>query len=102
MSRHTITVHLGSTIDENAVIGFDPPLNTYFLQAFCDEETDEPKLWFGTRLGQFANLESLILAVNAKGGVIHDLSEGIIAAMVHEAAQPHRPSLVERHGWPLR
>lgn len=53
MSRYTITVTGTVTgkvrSDPDAVIGYDPPLRTYFLQAFPHEETDEPALWLGTR-----------------------------------------------------
>ena len=61
MSRYTITV-TGTTTgqgrsDPDAVIGYDPPLRTYFLQAFPHEETDEPGLWLGTHDRAFETLE---------------------------------------------
>lgn len=34
MSRYTVTVKTDGETDENAVIGYDPPLRTFFLQAF--------------------------------------------------------------------
>ena len=48
MSRYTITVSGQSRSDPNAIIGYDPPLRTYFLQAFQHEITDDPALWLGT------------------------------------------------------
>lgn len=47
MSRYPITVKSELQTEENAVIGFDPPLRTYFLQAFPDEATDACALWLG-------------------------------------------------------
>ncbi|MCY1667380.1 hypothetical protein [Rhizobium sp. SL86] len=41
MSRHTVTVKTDTEADEDAVIGYDPPLRTFFVQAFPNEETDE-------------------------------------------------------------
>ncbi|CAD7053692.1 integrase [Pseudorhizobium halotolerans] len=50
LSRYTVTVKADDDTDENAVIGYDPPLRTFFLQAFPDEQTDQYALWFGTLL----------------------------------------------------
>ncbi|MGN7295347.1 hypothetical protein [Rhizobium sp. SAFR-030] len=41
MSRYTVTVKTAGESDENAVIGYDPPSRTFFLQAVPDEENDE-------------------------------------------------------------
>ena len=42
MSRYTITVTSSdSRFDPDAVIGYDPPLRTFFLQAFPDESGDD-------------------------------------------------------------
>lgn len=63
MSRYTITVTGTVTgqgrSDPDAVIGYDPPLRTYFLQAFPHEETDEPGLWLGTHDRAFETLEDV-------------------------------------------
>lgn len=71
MSRYTITVTGTVTgkvrSDPDAVIGYDPPLRTYFLQAFPHEETDEPALWLGTRDHAFERLEDLHHAALARG-----------------------------------
>ncbi|WP_244571436.1 hypothetical protein [Mesorhizobium carmichaelinearum] len=71
MSRYTITVtgtvtgH--SRSDREAIIGYDPPLRTYFLQAFPHEETDEPALWLGTHGQAFEMLDDLHHAAMAHG-----------------------------------
>ncbi|MER9683969.1 hypothetical protein NKJ50_32105 [Mesorhizobium sp. M0115] len=63
MSRYTITVTGTVTgkvrSDPDAVIGYDPPLRTYFLQAFPHEVTDESALWLGTRDHASEALEDL-------------------------------------------
>jgi len=102
MSRHPITVRSIDNADDNAVIGFDPPLGTYFLLGFEDPDTEFPGLWLGTRLREFPDLASLTSAADAKGYMLDGLTEPIVAEMAWEAMQPHRPSLVERCGWPLR
>ena len=42
MSRYTITVSGHGRSDPEAIIGYDPPLRTFFLQAFPHEVTDDP------------------------------------------------------------
>ena len=44
MSRYTITVTGQGRSDPEAIIGYDRPLRTYFLQAFHHEVTDDPAL----------------------------------------------------------
>ncbi|PZR75900.1 MAG: hypothetical protein DI537_44675 [Stutzerimonas stutzeri] len=98
MSRYTVTVKTDGETDENAVIGYDPPLRTFFLQAFPDEETDEYALWFGTLLEQHQSLESIIESARRFGYEIEGLSQNAIIAMTKEAGIPTPPSLGERLG----
>lgn len=98
MSRHTVTVKTDGETDENAVIGYDPPLRTFFLQAFPDEETDEYALWFETLLEQHQSLESIIESARRFGYEIEGLSQNAIIAMTKEAGAPTPPSLGERLG----
>ncbi|MGE0774900.1 MAG: hypothetical protein AB7G25_00330 [Sphingomonadaceae bacterium] len=102
MSRHAITVHTETTTDDNAVIGYDPPLRTYFIQAFEDPKTEQPVLWLGTRLEQYPTLRMLLADLDAHGYQIDGLTADIMADMGAEASRPASPSLVERYGWPLR
>lgn len=70
MSRHTITVTeiASGRTDTEAVIGYDRPLQTLFLQAFPDEdEEDYPALWLGTDHLAFETLPSLQEAAQAAG-----------------------------------
>ena len=50
MSRYTITVTKTASrhTDPDAVIGYDRPLQTFFLQAFPDEKGEDLDLWLGT------------------------------------------------------
>ena len=48
MSRYTIAVTSDDHTDPDATIGYDPPLRTFFLQAFRDETGDDLALWLGT------------------------------------------------------
>ncbi|MER9546892.1 hypothetical protein NKI72_33700 [Mesorhizobium sp. M0437] len=96
MSRYTITV-TGTVIgqgrsDPDAVIGYDPPLGTYFLQAFPHEETDEPGLWLGTRDRAFETLEDLRCAAIAHGFDFMPLSPKLAAKLADDkAAASGRP-----------
>src|SRR5690606_17462769 len=56
MSRYTITVTGQGRSDPDATIGYDPPLRTFFLQAFHHEVTDDPALWVGTYDQQFGTI----------------------------------------------
>lgn len=101
MSRHTITVRSHNACDEEATIGFDPPMQTYFLHAFMHVDGNLG-IWLGGRFGEFKELDTLIATVLRWGYTLEGLTEEVIAGMAVEAARPHRPSLVERHGWPIR
>jgi hypothetical protein len=59
MSRYTITVTGQGRSDPDAAIGYDPPLRTYFLQAFPHEVTDDPALWIGAYGHAFKTLNDL-------------------------------------------
>ena len=65
MSRYTITLAKGERTDDEAVIGFDPPLRTFFLQGFeTDDDFATPEIWLGTLLEEFPTLESIIEAAS--------------------------------------
>ncbi|MER8886441.1 hypothetical protein [Mesorhizobium sp. M0678] len=96
MSRYTITVTGTVTgqgrSDPDAVIGYDPPLRTYFLQAFPHEETDEPGLWLGTHDRAFEALEDLHRAAISHGYDFIPLSPKLAAKLVDDkAAASGRP-----------
>ncbi len=50
MSRYCVEVKSNVANDDQAIIGYDRPLRTFFLTAFVSEETDEPELWLRRRL----------------------------------------------------
>ncbi|MER9756582.1 hypothetical protein NKJ46_24670 [Mesorhizobium sp. M0166] len=86
MSRYTITVTGQGRSDPEAVIGYDPPLRTYFLQAFPHEETDEPGLWLGTHDRAFETLEDLRRAAISHGYDFMPLSPKLAAKLVDDKA----------------
>ncbi|MCA1868470.1 hypothetical protein HW571_22605 [Agrobacterium genomosp. 3] len=90
MSRFTITLVHGSAEDTEAVIGFDPPLQTYFLQGFPFEMQDCAywKIWLGTDFREYPEIEDLVKAVRAKGYDFHGLSEPQMEQMLEEAQRP--------------
>lgn len=98
MSRYTVQVTNGTETDPEATIGYDPPLRTFFLQAFPDPETDECALWLGTCLEEFPTLESIIEMARSEGYEIQGLSREIIMGMLKDAGSRHPPSLGERLG----
>ncbi len=103
MSRYTITV-TGTVAgqvrsDPDAVIGYDPPLRTYFLQAFPHEETDEPALWLGTRDHAFETLGYLRHAAISQGYDFMPLPPELAAKLVEDKAaaggRPERDGILE-------
>ncbi|GCA52823.1 hypothetical protein GOA99_22895 [Sinorhizobium meliloti] len=98
MSRYTVLITNGMTTDEEGTIGYDPPLRTFFLQAFPDPETDECALWLGAFLEEYPTLESIIEAARAQGYEVRGLTKEMIMAMLKEAGPLHPPSLGERLG----
>ena len=97
MGRHTITVSGQSRSDPNVIIGYDPPLRTYFLQAFQHEITDDPALWLGTHDRAFEILRiDLHNAATARGYDFMPLPPDIAARLTEDkvaAAEPHDADL---------
>ncbi|AWI62483.1 hypothetical protein [Sinorhizobium fredii] len=98
MSRHIVQITNGTETDEQGTIGYDPPLRTFFLQAFPDPETDECALWLGTFIEEYPTLESIIEAARAQGYEVRGLTREMMLVMIKEAGPPHPPSLGERLG----
>ena len=67
MSRYTITVTSNGRYDPDAVIGYDPPLRTFFLQAFPDETGDDLALWLGTSDLEYETIDALHAAARSRG-----------------------------------
>lgn len=98
MSRHTVIVIGPTRTDDDAIIGYDPPLRTFFLQAFPDPETDVCALWLGGLLREFKSLESIIETARAEGFEVQGLGKDATVAMTKEAGVQTRPSVGERLG----
>jgi hypothetical protein len=94
MSRYTITVTSGGRSDPEAVIGYDPPLRTFFLQAFPDETGDDLALWLGTSDREYETIDALHAAARSRGFDFMPLPDGVTARLAEDfardAARPPR------------
>lgn len=92
MSRYTITVTSDHRSDPDAVIGYDPPLRTFFLQAFPEESGDDLALWLGTRDREYETVDALHAAALTKGfdfmPLPDDVAELLAADLAREADRP--------------
>ena len=92
MSRYTITVTSEGRSDPDAVIGYDPPLRTFFLQAFPDESGDDPALWLGTSHREYETLGALHTAALSSGYSFMPLPDNVVAQLRADfAAEAGRP-----------
>jgi hypothetical protein len=100
MSRFDIELKRPEGTDKNAIIGYDKPLRTFFLQGFVaeDDDFDEPEIWLGAFLEEFPTLESLVEEARNKGCEIVGLKHAAIISMLEEAGQKAEPSIGERLG----
>lgn len=86
MSRYFITVTGKGRSDPDAIIGYDPPLRTLFLQAFPHEVTDDPALWLGTYDQAFNTLAALRAAALAEGYDFMPIPEDVAAKLAEDKA----------------
>ncbi len=98
MSRHIVTIIGPAQTDREAIIGYDPPLRTFFLQAFPDPETDACALWLGGFLQEYSSLEGIVEAARSRGFEIRGLGQDAIIAITKEAGIQTPPSVGERLG----
>jgi hypothetical protein len=98
MSRYTITVTGQGRSDPEAIIGYDPPLRTFFLQAFPHKVTDDPALWVGAYGHAFETLDDLHQTAIALGYDFMPPPPDLATKLIEDkAADADRP---ERHGSP--
>jgi hypothetical protein len=93
MSRYIITVTGRGQPDAEAVIGYDGPLQTFFLQAFPDEEGDDLAPFVGTDCRAFERLTTLRAAAVAEGYDFMPLSSEILWSLVNDRAREATRSL---------
>ncbi|MGP4689472.1 hypothetical protein ACSV5K_24255 [Agrobacterium pusense] len=89
MSRYTITVTRTACrhADPDAIIGYDRPLQTFFLQAFSDAEGEDLELWLGTDFQEFETLSQLRTAAIALGFDFIPLASGILQKLLDDHAR---------------
>ncbi|MBY3425022.1 hypothetical protein HFN86_33255 [Rhizobium laguerreae] len=92
MSRYTITVTRTAShhADPDAIIGYDRPLQTFFLQAFPDADGEDLELWLGTDFKEFETLSQLRSAVTARGFDFIPLASGILHRLLDDHAREAR------------
>jgi hypothetical protein len=98
MSRHVVK----QTDDVLVVVGWDPPLQTFFLQVFDEKEENENKamkLWLGaSRSGEIPALEDLEAHLGAysdiTGGAV--LSDEVREKLVNDQNHTTTPSPLQR------
>lgn len=98
MSRYTLTVASDERSDSDATIGYDPPLPSFFLQAFPDESDDALALWLGTSDREYETLEALHAAALAKGFDFTPLPDDIRDQLASDQAHASRRAA---HNGPL-
>jgi hypothetical protein len=93
MSRYAITVTSSDgRSDADATIGYDPPLRTFFLQAFADDSGDDLALWLGTTDREYATLDALHAAARSRGFDFTPLPDDVAAQLAADvAAEADRP-----------
>lgn len=89
MSRYTITVTRTASrhADPDATIGYDRPLQTFFLQAFPDAEGENLELWLGTDFREFETLSQLRTAASACGFDFIPMASGILHKLLDDHAR---------------
>jgi hypothetical protein len=90
VSRHSIELKWRGRRDTTAVIGYDAPLRTYFVQGFLDDE-DKHEFWFGCSPREYPTLASLIKRIDEEGASIISLSPAAIAQMSEQAGVQRVP-----------
>lgn len=89
MSRYTITVTRIECrhADPDAIIGYDRPLQTFFLQAFPDADDEDLELWLGTDFREFETLSQLRAAAIARGFDFIPFASGILHKLLDDHAR---------------
>jgi hypothetical protein len=87
MSRYTITAISEDHADPDATIGYDPPLRTFFLQAFPDETGDDLALWLGTSDREYETIDALQTAALSRGYSFMPLPEDIASQLLTDLAE---------------
>jgi len=89
MSRYTITVTRTASrhTDPDAIIGYDRPLQTFFLQAFPHAEGEDLELWLGADLLGFETLSRPRTAAIARGFDFIPLASGVLHKLLDDHAR---------------
>ncbi len=106
MSRYTITVsRTGSNYhDPDAVIGYDRPLQTFYLQASFNPIDDDPELWIGTEYRAFETLSAMRSAAVERGFDFVPMASGVLHRLLEDyrrdAIRPAIETIIQDIGRP--
>lgn len=101
MSRYTITVTRTASgdADPDGIIGYDRPLQTYFLQAFPSPDDDDLELWIGTEYRAFETLSALRTAAMELGFDFVPIASGVLHRLLEdhgrEALRPAAETIIQ-------
>ncbi|MCQ1855466.1 hypothetical protein [Neorhizobium galegae] len=101
MSRNTTTVTKIASrhADPDATIGYDRPLQTFFLQAFATSDGEDLELWLGTEFQEFETLAALRAAAVRQGFDFVPLASGILHRLLddhsREAIRPVSETILQ-------
>ncbi len=63
--RYAAVIDISGTIDENAIIGFDEPMQTHFLQSGMENKQDgSPLIWLGVDFRKYPTMSSLLAGMD--------------------------------------
>jgi hypothetical protein len=88
MSRYTMTVTRTASHHSalDAIIGYDRPLQTLFLQPLPDADGEDLELWLGTGFREFETLSKLRAAAVARGSDFRPLASGVLHNLLDDHA----------------
>lgn len=72
MSRHLLPSPDGVVPGAKVVVGWDPPLATYFLQIWPPDQPEAASVWLGLTHGRFNDLDDFLEVLAEYGVSVHE------------------------------
>ncbi|MEP9404559.1 hypothetical protein [Sphingomonas sp. VNH70] len=95
MSRYELDAHLDRPEVSHAVVGWDRPLATYFVQVFL-KDTDEIAYWWGAAPGEVTTADAAIALVAPFAVVPGDLAANLRRDVAEQPVRPPNHPMVGR------
>jgi hypothetical protein len=101
VSRYEIA---GKNPDHSVVVGYDPPLRTFFAQVSCagadeDEDDGHMLLWVGTNPGEIATVESLARTLATFAEIPAAVADELRADLAAKISAPLGPAQRAAHAF---